>query len=285
MAGAKPEHMPVLIAAVKATSQMGREGGTALLAGTSPNAPLLMVNGPIAKELGINPRAALNPGRVNRVNMTIGRAFYFCLKNIGYWYWNQMDMSAIGTQRKFVMCIAENEAESPWPAYHVDKGFASEDSTVSVFISDGELCVMDQGNTTADGLLKNIAYGISFGTRMLGEGGGEGGGGRIILMPPDVAKPVGAQGLSKQDAKEFIHRHANISLGKSIQLLPLDDARVGERWQWLKNLTEEQRLQITVPVMGSPDSCTIIVLGADRAKTTVMPGGRGQTVSIDQYRP
>ena len=86
MAGAKPEHMPVIIASVKALSQMGSHGGTSLLMSTSPQAPLLVVNGPIAKELGINARSALGPGRDNQVNITIGRAFSLCLRNIGYWY-------------------------------------------------------------------------------------------------------------------------------------------------------------------------------------------------------
>ena len=84
MAGAKPEHMPVIIAAVKAMPQMGPQGGKSLLMSTSPQAPILVVNGPIAKELGINPRSALGPGRDNRVNITIGRAFSLCLRNIGY---------------------------------------------------------------------------------------------------------------------------------------------------------------------------------------------------------
>jgi hypothetical protein len=288
MAGALPEHMPVIIGAIKALSQMGRQGGAALLMSTSPNAPILVANGPITRELGINARSALGPGRDNRVNITIGRAFYLCLKNIGYWYPNQMDMDTIGTTRKFVLCVAENEEESPWPPFHVDRGFKAEESTVSVFITDGEVDVQDQGNTSAEALLKNLAYGATFGTRGFGgrteEGGGYGGPGRIIFMPPDVAKPVGAQGFSKEAAKEFIHKHANISLGKATQYMPIDDARVPPSARWIQNLTEEQRLQIMVPMMGGPSSCNILVIGADRAKTLIMPGGNPQTVGVDQYR-
>ena len=193
MAGAKPEQMPVIIGAVKALSQVGPYDGKSLLMSTSPHAPILIVNGPVAKELGINPRSALGPGRENRVNITIGRAFSLCLRNIGYWYPNQMDMDTIGTTRKFVHCIAENEDMSPWTPFHADRGFKAEESTVSVFITDGELDVQDQGNTTAEGLLKTLAYGATFGTRSLGERHTEE---RLILMPPDVARPVGAQGFT-----------------------------------------------------------------------------------------
>ena len=62
MAGAKSEQMPVVIAAVKALSQVGSHGGKSLLMSTSPHAPMLVVNGPIAKELGINPRSASGAG-------------------------------------------------------------------------------------------------------------------------------------------------------------------------------------------------------------------------------
>ena len=75
-----------------------------------------------------------------------------------------MDMDTIGTTRKIVHCIAENEDMSPWDPFHVDQGFEEEESAISVFVTDGELDVQDQGNTSADGLLKTIAYGLTFGT-------------------------------------------------------------------------------------------------------------------------
>ena len=282
LAGSRPEYMPIIIAGVKALTQVGPHGGKSLLMSTSPNAPFLVVNGPIGRELGINPRSALGPGRDNVVNIAIGRAFLLCLKNIGYWYPNQMDMDTIGTTRKFVMCIAENEAVSPWAPYHVDQGFKEEDNTVSVFITDGELDVQDQGNDTAEGLLKTIAYGCTFGNRSLGERQTRE---TLILMPPDVAMPVGAQGFTKQGAKEFIHTHANASLGKMVQYMPLKgEARVAAHWKWLEGLTESQRLDITVPVLESPDRYRILVVGADRAKTMVIPiSMESATVGVDQY--
>ncbi len=282
MAGAKPGQMPVIIAAVKALSEVGEHGGKSLLMSTSPHAPLLVVNGPVAKELGINPRSGLGPGRDNETNITIGRAFSLCLRNLGHWYPGQMDMDTIGTTRKFVHCIAENEEMSPWPPFHADRGFGPRESAVSVFITDGELDVQDQGNTSAEGLLKTIAYGSTFGTRGLGpRHGGE----RLVLMPPDVARPVGGQGFSKQEARQFIHFHANQSLGKMVHYMPIDDARVGRQWRWLQGLTEKERLDITVPVLESVDRWHVVVVGADRAKTLVMPTGEGvSTVGIDQYR-
>ena len=206
-----------------------------------------------------------------------------CLRNLGYWYPGQMDMDTIGTTRKFVHCIAENEEMSPWQPFHVDQGFRADESAVSVFITDGELDVQDQGNTSAEGLLKTIAYGSIFGTRGLGARHTNE---RLIFMPPDVARPVGGEGFSKQEAKQFIHFHANTSLGKMIHYMPIDDARVGKQWQWLKDRTEQERLDIEVPLLEDVDRWFIVVVGADRAKTLVMPTGEGaSTVGIDQYMP
>ncbi len=286
MAGAKPEQMPVIIASVEALSKLGGQGGKSLLMSTSPQAPLLIVNGPIAKAIGINAKSALGPGRDNQVNTIIGRAFSLCFKNIGYWYAGKMDMDTIGTTRKFIQCIAENEDASPWDPFHVDRGFNPDDSAVSVFVTDGELDVQDQGNTTAEGLMKTLANGISFGSYSI-QGRGGAGGERLILLPPDVAGPIGAQEFTKQAAKEFIHEHAEGSLGRMIHYMPLEgEARVADDWKWLQNLTEEQRAQITVPILSGPERCYIVVVGADRAKTAVFPSGPPPvTIGIDQYMP
>ena len=285
MAGAKPEQMPVIIASVEALSKLGGQGGKSLMMSTSPHAPLLVVNGPIAKAIGLNAKSALGPGRDNQVNTIVGRAFFLCFKNIGYFYPGKMDMDTIGTTRKFIQCVAENEDASPWDPFHVDRGFNHDDSAVSIFVTDGELDVGDQGNTEAEGLLKTLANGVSFGNYHGLQGGG--GAQRLIFMPPDVAGPIGGQEFSKQAAKEFIHAHAEGSLGKMIRYMPLEgEARVADKWRFLEGLTEQQREQITVPILAGPDSCYIVVVGADRAKTAVFPSGPAPvTIGIDQYMP
>jgi hypothetical protein len=283
MAGAKPEHMPIIIAAIKCLSVTGGHGGKSMLMSTSPQAPMLVVNGPIARKIGLNGGSALGPGRENEINITIGRAFYLCLKNIGMWYPHKMDMDTIGTTRKFVPCLAENEAASPWASYAADRGFSDEQSAVSIFTTNGELDVQDQGNTSAEGLLKTLAYGITFGNRSVGHLQSQE---RLIFMPPDVALPVAAEGWSKEDAKKFIFEHAYGSLGKFIQFMPVEDARVEEEWQWIRDKTEQELLDTNIPLLADPDKIDIVVVGADRAKTLVFPTGpSAETVGIDQYLP
>ena len=96
---------------------------------------------------------------------------------------------------------------------------------------------------------------------------------------------MGAEGFTKRGAKEFIHFNANASLGKMIEYMPLEgEARVAANWKWLEKLTERERLEMTVPVLESADRYYIVVVGADRAKTLIMPSGPSPTtVGVDQY--
>ena len=58
MAGCEPEHLPVVIAACKAISSMDPFEARGLLMSTSAGAPLIVVNGPIRNEIGLNYRRA-----------------------------------------------------------------------------------------------------------------------------------------------------------------------------------------------------------------------------------
>lgn len=290
MAGALPEHMPVIIAALKALSMVDPKKAKGFLMSTSSHASMLLVNGPIAKELDLNSKAAcMGPGRQNRANLAIGRAYMLCLKNIGYWYPGQMDMDTIGSTRKFIVCLAENEEMSPWEPYHVEQGFKKQDSVVSLFSSKGEVDVADQGNFTAEGLLKTIAYNAVFCQWDLAtlQAGDVTSWETIILMPPDVARPVGAAGFSKRGAKEFLHHHATHNLGKLMHYQPLKADTVAPQWKWLMGLPEKDRNEIVMPVRESADRYRILVVGADRAKPMVIPSMpiRPVSVNIDQYRP
>ncbi len=71
-----------------------------------------------------------------------------------------------------------------------------------------------------------------------------------------------------------------------IQYMPLEgEAHVAANWKWLETLSEQERLDMTVPVLEHAERYDIVVIGADRAKTLVMPSGPSSvTVGIDAYR-
>ncbi|MBI2864340.1 MAG: hypothetical protein HYX94_07220 [Chloroflexi bacterium] len=135
MAGCRPEYMPVLLAAVRAMVEPDFN-----LAGmqttTAPAAPLLVINGPIRRQVAINCGAnALGQGW--RANATIGRALRFILVNIGGALPGTVDRSALGQPGKYTMCLGESEEASPWEPLHVERGLAPELSAVTVVAANG----------------------------------------------------------------------------------------------------------------------------------------------------
>jgi len=292
MAGAKPEQLPVILAALKALSKLDPEMARFFLMSTGSHASLLLVNGPIAKEIGVNARAAMGPGRDNQVNLTIGRSYTLCLKNIGHWYPGLMDMDTLGSVRKFTVCVAENEEASPWEPFHVEKGYRKDESVVTLMGTRGEIDVPDQGNTTPEGLLKNIAFNCTFGQKDLRHGADSDVGRRIILMvPPDPARVIGEGGISKAGAKEFIHFHARKSLLHTLAYIPLRSTKgdlrwLPRQWHWVRDLSDKELDEIIEPVVERADRYDLLCVGADRAKFQIMPGGpfSPSSENIDQYR-
>ena len=112
MAGCRPQHMPVLLTAVEAMLEP-RFNLASLQATTHPVAPLLIVHGPIAAELGMNAGAGtFGPGSL--ANAVIGRAIRLILWNVGGGVAGAADRSTQGSPSKYSFCIAENLEASPW---------------------------------------------------------------------------------------------------------------------------------------------------------------------------
>ena len=96
MAGCKPEHLPILIAAVQCISEPEYELRH-VATSTGPYTPMLVVNGPISKRIGMNSgMCCLGPGAPSAVNTVIGRAMRLILMNISGNYVGVTDMDTIG---------------------------------------------------------------------------------------------------------------------------------------------------------------------------------------------
>jgi hypothetical protein len=130
MAGAKPEYLPVIIAAIECCMDPGIDFYH-ISTGSLASRPLLVVNGPIAKEIGMNSGIGyLGPGC--RANNSIGRAVNLCMINLG-WSFFRVECGYQGQPERYTNLIfAENEESTPWESYAITRGFGPEDSIVSI---------------------------------------------------------------------------------------------------------------------------------------------------------
>jgi hypothetical protein len=127
MAGARPEYFPVILAL--AASGVSARGST-----TSSMAAMVVVNGPIRNEIGMNAgTGAMAP--YNHANATIGRAYGLLSQNLqGGSIPGDSYMGSQGNNYAYnSMTFAENEEASPWEPFHVQHGFKATDSAVSIF--------------------------------------------------------------------------------------------------------------------------------------------------------
>lgn len=156
LAGCLPAYFPVVLAAVQAAldPQMNI-GGQAVT--TQPCGQLVVVNGPVRHELGLNSGiGALGPG--TRANLTIGRALRLVVSLTGGGAPGRLDRSTLGHPGKLGFCIAEDEETSPWEPLHVERGFAADASVVTVIGSDAPQSISDHRSRTPEELAHVLAH-------------------------------------------------------------------------------------------------------------------------------
>jgi hypothetical protein len=154
MAGCLPEYFPVVLAAVEAACT-GSFNAHGLLATTYFAGPVLVVNGPIARDIGMN--SGVNVfGQGNRANATIGRALQLVIRNVGGGLPGGVDRATFGNPGKVGFCFAEHE-DSGWGSLATDRGIAVGVSAVTLFAGEGPRAIVDQKSRTADSLARSFA--------------------------------------------------------------------------------------------------------------------------------
>lgn len=199
LAGCRPEYMPVVVAAVAGICEpeWAFHGPSTT---TSGPAVLLIVNGPIARELEINCRESLfGPGW--RANLTIGRALRLVMRNVCGTIPGSLDMSTLGNPGKLSYVIAENEEESPWQPFHVDRGFRAEQSTVTVMAADGPCQIFNQLSHTPEQLLLTMADNMRISGGVVGQTY------YVVILPGEHMKVIADAGWSKRQVQKFLFEH------------------------------------------------------------------------------
>ena len=155
LAGCRPEYLPVVLAAVEAacTDEFNIHG---LLATTYFSGPVVVVNGPITRAIGMN--AGVNVlGQGNRANATIGRALQLVVRNVGGGRPGGVDRATLGNPGKLTFCFAEREDDSPWEPLHVERGLPPDTSAVTLFAGEAPRGMVDQLSREPGSLARSLA--------------------------------------------------------------------------------------------------------------------------------
>lgn len=205
MAGCRPEHMPILIAAVEAIAdknynldQLGTTGGVN---------PFLLINGPIVKELGIK----FDTGLVSRgPNPAIGRALGLIIRNVAKLRPAEQYMGTFGYIMPFV--LAEDEEKSPWEPYHVEHGFRTNTSTVTAGATQNWGFQAFPSGTEPEGHLQAICQDIVKRIVLWGPLMHKDSQMLTVLITPSVARALADGGYTKQDVKKYLFENSRVSI-------------------------------------------------------------------------
>ncbi len=265
MAGCRPEYFPVVLAVVEAACDpmfnLHGQSGT-----TNAASPLIIINGPIRRTLEVNCAAGVfGPGC--RANATIGRALRLVMINLGGTRAGQISMSTMGHPGRYTYCIGEYEEASPWEPLSVERGFATTDSTVTLFSGEGPFTINDHLSRSASQLASSLGWSAagvwnhkSF--PLYGH--------TLFVIGPEHARTLGEERWSKQDVRRFLYETIR---RPARDLAPgPDGAETGRLKDLLEGRTGEER----IPKFPSPEEIVIVVAGGTAGRfSAVVPGWMG----------
>jgi hypothetical protein len=204
MAGCLPTYFPVVVAAIRAVAEP-KFNLLGVQTTTNPVTPVLLINGPVRKALGVNcGRGCLGPGA--RANATIGRAIRLCLLNIGGCPPGDVDKAIHGMPGKFSFCFGENEEESPWPPFHADNGFTSAQSTVTAVAGQGTQNIYAACHDPAD-----VAHMLADGMTVMGNNGYlRAVGNPLVILSPGHARLFADAGWDKARLRQELFERTKI---------------------------------------------------------------------------
>jgi hypothetical protein len=214
MAGAMPEYLPVIIAAIEGLTDPSFALRHVMVSAGSFTL-VILVSGPIARKINMNSGIGLL-GHGWQANNTIGRAVRLSLLNIGHLWPAELDMALIGRPSPHTFyTFAENEELSPWEPYHVSQGYQTANScvTVSTVSGHGGIRIYGGGAVepwTAESVLNNIIQDLAedrkiFGLYKPGVGNPLAHPRKhIIVLHPEVVFELQRLGFSRKSMRDYI---------------------------------------------------------------------------------
>jgi hypothetical protein len=267
MAGCKPEYFPVVLAGVEALcdERLCAHGLNVTLFSAAPWA---IINGPVRLQIGLNcGHNALGHGF--RANATIGRALRLGIMNIGGARPHEITKATMGQPGQYSAIIAENEEESPWEPFHVERGFSEDESAITLFAGGSPQQISDFQSRSAEQLVASIGFTMGGGLwnyknyPLFGD--------TILILSPEHAHTIAADGWSRKDVRQFLYDTVKQSVE---DLKPGKGGGEGFGANLLRAF-ENRGLVVNgyVRKFRSPDSLLVVVAGGTAGRFSVaIPG-------------
>lgn len=261
MAGCLPEYFPVVLAAVEAISEP-EFNLHAISVSTQGAAVLTIVHGPISRELEINSGVnVFGPG--HRANATIGRAIRLVICNATGAVPGALDKATLGHAGKYTWCMAEAEDVSPWEPRHVERGFAADQSAVTVLAGLSPTQVNRGSGNRPESILASFVDGMT----AFGPGHAE----IVVVLAPEHVGYIQAAGWSKDRVKEFLYEATQRKVSDWIRAGAMSSGAGPEESESSRGVAQ------------SPDSITVLVAGGAAGPfCTIIPlwGGGANSRSV-----
>ena len=272
MAGCRPQHMPLLIAAIGALADK-RFNLYGIQVTTHCVSPLLIVSGPLAAAMNIHHSSGMfGPGPWD--NGVVGRAIRLLLLNVGGATPAKVDKSTMGHPAKYTFCMAEDETSIAWPSLRAERGYSGDTSTVTVIGAEGPHNINDHESTTADGIIMMIAGTMA----QPGQNNVYYAAEPLMIVSPEHAATIAAGGYTKDGLKQALYERARIPLSK------FSRENIERRmYRKFPQRYKDQGLDVEVTVAQSWQDIMICVAGGPGKHSMYVPtfgGTRSVTVPI-----
>lgn len=296
MAGCPPEYMPILVALTKA---MTNGDFRRTLASTHAWTPFCWVNGPLARQLGID----CEQGEIcNQKNAVIGRFINLAMLNFGGYYIKQNRMGTFGYLMPW--CMAEDEEAAVklgWRPYHMQQGYELNDNTVTTASALSWGNNMAPATSDAQTIMELMAWDATE-KQQFAVGSGTPFVYRTMLITGYVARDLAQKYKSKEDLEKALVQNARMPLGQRAtanyfgnpgsafnpdtyplskheeKIARTENAEETMTPPWL-DWCGKEKIQ-TVPVMQEGKTALLVTGDVNRNKTMCVPGGGFATVKI-----
>ena len=208
MAGGLPEHFPLVVASFTAMlhDDFLLHGATASTGGC---AVLLIVNGPIRSQLGMD--GSFNAlGNTDRASSAIGRAVRLGLINLLDVRPGEIDRSTLGHPGKFSYCVAEDEENSSWRSLAEERLGIADISAVTAVAAMAPRQIMNEWTTNPEEICDTVAAEIRANQLHYSIWAGN----YTVVLPGQLRQHFDDAGWSKADIRNYVHQKARVKRGE-----------------------------------------------------------------------